>query len=267
MKIGVFDSGVGGLLTARSLAAALPQYSYVYLGDTARSPYGTRSEREIYAYLRQGLTFLFSQGCSLVIVACNTASAQALRKVQQQFLPKYFPGRKVLGVIIPAAEEAALAKGIRTVGVLATASTVRSRAYVRELRKFSPNLRIVQEAAPTLATLIERGEQKKSEAVLETHLRALRAKKVETVILACTHYILVKGRAREFLGETVPVISQDEIIGDKLKLYLERHPEIEGGLARGGDVKTFVTKKTKGVATLAQRWFGKRSLHLATIGP
>ncbi len=155
MKIGIFDSGIGGLVIARSLISELPQYDYVYLGDTKRVPYGDRSQKEIYEFTRQGLDFLFAQGCGLAILACNTASAQALRKIQREYLPRKYPDKKVLGVVIPTAEACAKYK---VVGILATSSTVSSKSYVTELKKLNPKINIIQQAAPLLVPLIENNE-------------------------------------------------------------------------------------------------------------
>ncbi len=172
MKIGVFDSGLGGLFVTRALVKNLPQYHYMYLGDTQRVPYGNRSQETVYQFLHEAVDYLFAHGCELIIVACNTASAEALRRVQREYLPTHYPKRRVLGIIIPTAEAALKDSKIKRVGVLATQGTVGSGAYVRELKKIRPGVTIFQEAAPLLVPLVESNAAQFADPILRSYLAA-----------------------------------------------------------------------------------------------
>ncbi|MBU6447331.1 glutamate racemase [Patescibacteria group bacterium] len=263
MKIGIFDSGLGGLMIARSLISKLPQYDYVYLGDTKRVPYGDRSQKAIYEFTRQGLEFLFAHGCGLVIVACNTASAQALRKIQQEYLPRKHTGKKVLGVIIPTAEACAKYK---SVGILATASTVSSGSYPAELKKLNTKIKIIQQAAPLLVPLIENNELKNAQPILREYLKPLLAARVQAIILACTHYPILKRQIAALAGKRVKIISQTEIIPGKLRDYLRRHNEINAKLSKRRSRKFYVTDLTPGFSHLAGVMFdGKIKLEPAKL--
>jgi glutamate racemase len=231
MKIGIFDSGAGGLLIAKSLESFLPQYDYCYLGDTKRLPYGNRSQAAILEFTWEALRYLFDQGCGLVVVACNTASAEALRTIQQQYMPEYYPNRKVLGVLIPAAE-AAIVGGFNNIGVLATTSTVDSGAYVRELRKLNPSVTISQQAAPLLVPLLEYGGGKWLLPVLEDYLLPLQEAGVQAIILGCTHYAALAEKAQTLTN--IKVISQTDVVPASLADYLQRHPEVEAKLSKHG---------------------------------
>ena len=255
MKIGIFDSGLGGLIITRELTKQLPDYDYIYLGDTARVPYGNRSQAAVYEFTRQAVEYLFKQGCQLIILACNTASAEALRKIQQDYLPKHYPDRRVLGVIIPTAEVAVAGKP-QKLGVLATASTVNSEAYPRELHKLDPHLQIVQQAAPLLVPLVENNGLQWVEPILDSYLEPLREANIDALILGCTHYPFIKDLIRQKMPAEVKVLSQDEIIPDKLRDYLNRHPEINELLTKGEERKYLVTDLTENIQTLAQDLFG-----------
>lgn len=253
MRIGVFDSGLGGLAIAQAIARRLPQYDYLYLGDTKRVPYGGRSQATIHEFTSEALSYLFAHDCQLVIVACNTASAEALRKSQQEYLPAHYPDRRVLGVIIPTAEAVFESGAGKSVGVLATASTIESGAYERELRRQNPAVEVVGLPAPLLVPLIEHDGVKYIDPVLDDYLVGLRG--VEAVVLGCTHYCLVKDRIRAKLD--VAVISQDEVIPEKLADYLQRHPEIESKLGRGGERRYHVTDVTSTYERWAQTLIGE----------
>jgi glutamate racemase len=231
MRIGVFDSGLGGLVVAQAIMARLPQYDYLYLGDTRRVPYGGRSQETIHEFTSEALNYLFAQNCQLIILACNTASAEALRKSQQEYLPRYYPDRRVLGVIIPTAEEVFSVHRPRRVGVLATKSTVESNAYARELNRQCPNVEVAQLAAPLLVPLLENDGLPYLEPILKDYLAKL--KDIEALVLGCTHYALIKEDVRAAVS--VPVYSSDEIVPTKLADYLHRHPEIEAKLGRNGE--------------------------------
>ena len=237
MRIGVFDSGLGGLVVAQAIMTRLPQYDYLYLGDTRRVPYGGRSQETIHDFTSEALNYLFSHDCQLIILACNTASAEALRRSQQEYLPRYYPDRRVLGVIIPAAEAVVEAGTSGRVGVLATRSTVESGAYVRELHRQCPTIEVVQRAAPLLVPLLENDGHKYLGPILSDYLAALG--KVDALVLGCTHYALIKKEVRAAVS--VPVYSSDEIVPEKLADYLHRHPEIETKLGRSRERQYHVT--------------------------
>lgn len=251
MRIGVFDSGLGGLAIANAIQCRLPQYDYLYLGDTKRVPYGPRSLATIHEFVSEALTFLFENDCQLVVLACNTASAEALRKSQQEYLPRHYPERRVLGVIIPTAEETPGSK----VGVLATAGTVASDAYGRELRLRRPDVEVVQQAAPLLVPLIENDGLRYIDAVLDDYLAPLNEAGVDAVVLGCTHYCLIKDKVRA--RTRASVISQDEVVPEKLADYLLRHPEIESCLAKSGARRYCVTDLTPAYEKLAASLAGK----------
>lgn len=264
MKIGFFDSGLGGLFIFKNVVKRLPRYDYLYLGDTKRVPYGNRSQETIYQFTRQAVDYLFSKNCQLVILACNTASAQALRKIQKECLPRHYPTRRVLGVIIPTIEATLETKNIKKVGVLATLSTVNSKTFIREFKKTSPKIKVFQQAAPLLVPLVENNGIKWANPILKEYLGPLLNKKVDTIILGCTHYPALKNKIRKIVGKAelssgkkIKVISQNEIIPEKLADYLKRHPEIEKQIEKSGQRIFAVTDITKDFAKTAKKWFGE----------
>ena len=267
MKIGVFDSGLGGLIVARAIHQALPEYDYVYLGDTKRVPYGNRSHEAIFEFTKQGVDYLFRKGnCAIIIIACNTASARALRRIQKEYLPKNFPNRKVLGVLIPAAEEAAK---FNRIGVLGTLGTVSSGTFPKEIKKMlarrsfseggNKQAKIFQNPTPMLVPLAEEGETENALPFIKKYLRPFANKKLDALVLGCTHYPLFKKEIRKILGKNIKVISQDEIIPKKLKNYLEKHPEVSKRLSKNETAKILVTDLTQSVNQLSKKWFGKNS--------
>jgi glutamate racemase len=254
MKIGIFDSGLGGLLVARSIVKEMPGYDYVYLGDTKRVPYGNRSHEAVFEFTRECVDHLFrKESCAIVVVACNTASARALRKIQQEYLPKHFPGRKVLGVLIPAAEECV---NFKRIGILGTSGTVASNTFPREIIKLNKKAKIFQNAAPMLVPLAEEGEEKNALSFLKKYLQPLLNKKLDALVLGCTHYPIFKAQIKKLLPKGIKIISQDEIVPKKLKNYFTRHPEIEKKLYRNKTAKILVTDITKNVEKLSKKWFG-----------
>jgi len=261
-KIGIFDSGLGGLFILKSILKTLPDYDFIYLGDTKRVPYGNRSPETIYQFTKKAVEFLFSQNCQLIILACNTASAQALRKIQRQYLPRLNPARRVLGVIIPTIEATLESQNTDRIGILATPSTVASGTFVKEFKKATAGrrtkIKVWQQAAPLLVPLVENSGQKFAEPIIKEYLAPLTAKKVEAIVLGCTHYPALKDRIRQVAGRNIVVISQDEIIPGKLKDYLRRHKEIESKLQRQGKRIFFVTDMTRDFQTTARRWLGKK---------
>lgn len=232
MKIGIFDSGLGGLFLMKPVVEALPEYDYVYLGDTKNLPYGDKSQEEIYRYTKRALDYLFAYDCAIVFLFCNTASARALRRLQGE-------GYRVLGIIIPTVEEI---YGKR-IGVLATQNTVDSCTYVAEIKKLLPNAEVFQQAAPKLVPMIERGEAKipAYDKILDSYLQPLISKNIDTLVLGCTHYPIIKDQIKKLLPPHVRLICQDEIIGEKIKSYFARHPEIGSKLSRGGTREYLVT--------------------------
>lgn len=237
-KIGIFDSGLGGLYIAQAVRRALPQYDYMYLGDTLNLPYGRRSDENIYDLCEAAMRHLFAQDCALVLMACNTASAAALRKLQQGFLAREFPDRRILGVVVPTLE-AAIEGGYERIGLIATERTVHSNIYEAELQKINPAVQLYARATPLLVPLIEHGGEKYLDLVLKDYLDPLFDKTVDCLLLGCTHYVSLKERIRRI--SDVTILAQDDIIPAKTANYLARHPDVEGRLSRGG---TFTIQAT-----------------------
>jgi glutamate racemase len=257
LRIGFFDSGLGGLFIFKCVAKRLPQYDYLYLGDTKRVPYGNRSQKTIYEFTKNAIDYLFSQNCQLIILACNTASAQALRKIQKEYLPKKYPDKRVLGVIVPTIEAALRLKHIRRIGVMATQSTVASQTFIIEFRKANPKIKVFQQSSPLLVPLVENDGIKWAGPIIKECLKPLLAKKVQAIILGCTHYPALKNKIRQIAGRNIKVISQDEIIPDKLRDYLKRHSEIESKLQKHGRRIFMVTDITKDFQATAKKWLGR----------
>ena len=199
--IGVFDSGFGGLDILKTITKKLPNYDYIYLGDTARTPYGTRSKEIIYEFTKQAVDFLFESNCEIIILACNTASSDALKKIQQEYLPKYYPNKKVLGVLIPTAEEAITKTNNNKVGVIATEGTIKSESFKKELLKLNPKIKVFQKACPLLVPIVEAGEQNSNftETILTKYLKPLIKQRIDTLILGCTHYGILEGKIKKLL--------------------------------------------------------------------
>ena len=221
MKIGIFDSGLGGLIIAEAIHKVMPKYDYVYLGDTKRVPYGNRSHKEVLKFTQNAIDYLFrKEDCAIVIIACNTASARALRKIQQNYLLKNFTDRKVLGVLIPAAEEASK---YNKIGILATSGTVASNTFPVEIKKLNKTAKIFQNAAPKLVPLIEKGGNLPSKPLLLKYLKPFLNKNLDTLVLGCTHYPMLKKEIKKIMPKNIKIISQDEIVPFKLKKYLNSH--------------------------------------------
>jgi glutamate racemase len=255
MKIGVFDSGLGGLFTTKALVKALPKYDYVYLGDTKRVPYGNRSHEVIYEFLKEGIDFLFAQDCAIIIVACNTASAEALRILQQTYLPKKYPDKKVLGMIVPIVEECAQFK---RVGLIGTSATISSGAYLNECKKRAPGVQLFSLATPLLVPLIENNGKKYIKPILTDYLKAFKGKKLDALILGCTHYPIIKKEIASLLPKGVKIISQDTVLPKRMRDYLKRHAEIETKLSKKGTLRFCVTDVTEEFTKRASAWFGKK---------
>ncbi len=257
--IGVFDSGYGGLTILSSIRRALPHYDYIYLGDNARNPYGTRSFDIVYEYTRQAVARLFDMGAPLVILACNTASAKALRTIQQRDLPGWDATKRVLGVIRPSVEAVDLHTRTRAVGIMGTQGTVDSESYPMEIAKSWPDVRVFQQACPMWVPLVENGEfdQAGADYFVEKYTRELLAQSadIDTIILACTHFPLLAPKIRRYLPSRVKLLAQGDIVASSLSDYLRRHTEMEQRLSRGGSVEFFTTESPGKFENTARLFF------------
>ena len=247
--IGIFDSGYGGLTIYDEIQKLLPQYDYLYLGDNARTPYGTRSFDVVYEFTRQAVRYLFQQGCQLVILACNTASAKALRTIQQVDIPSLDPNRRVLGIIRPTVECIGDITENRHVGVLATEGTIKSHSYPLEIRKLFPEIEITGEACPMWVPLVETGEYDSDGAdyFVKRHIDNLmeRDPEIDSVILGCTHYPILLDKIRKHMPGHVKLVTQGAAVAASLKSYLERHPRMEALCTKGGNT-VFCTTEAGG---------------------
>ena len=243
--IGIFDSGIGGLTVFRSIAAQLPDYDYIYLGDNSRAPYGNRSFNTIHQYTWECVQWLFQQGCPLIILACNTASAKALRTIQQKDMKSLDPSKRVLGVIRPTAEVIGEYSNTKEIGVLGTVGTVKSESYLIEIKKFFPDLKVYQQACPLWVPLVESGEYEKpgSDYFIQEYLDELmrQSTHIDTILLACTHYPLLQDKIEEHLPKGIKVIAQGDIVAKSLVDYLKRHPELEQKLTKTGTREFYTT--------------------------
>lgn len=253
--IGVFDSGYGGLTILREIRRRLPEYDYLYLGDNARAPYGTRSFDIVYEFTRQAVEELFNRGCHLVILACNTASAKALRSIQQHVLPVTDPDRRVLGVIRPTVEILGEITKTGHIGLLATPGTVRSHSYAMEVEKLNPEMKITEKDCPMWVPLVETGEfsgpgadyfvKKYVDAILEED------PDIDTLILGCTHYPLLLPKIKQYTPDHVRILPQGELVAESLADYLRRHPEMERKCTKGGTIEFLTTESPEKFDTLA----------------
>ena len=244
--IGIFDSGYGGLTIYNEIKKLLPQYEYIYLGDNARTPYGTRSFNIVYEFTRQAVRYLFEQGCQLVILACNTASAKALRSIQQLDIPQLDPNRRVLGIIRPTVESIGAVTKSRHVGVLATEGTIKSLSYPLEIRKLFPDIEVTGEACPIWVPLVEMNEFASDGAdfFVKRHIDNLLARdsRIDTIILGCTHYPILLDKIRKYVPQEITVLTQGSAVASSLKEYLNRHPEMDSLCTKGGTSKFFTTE-------------------------
>jgi len=276
--IGVFDSGYGGLTVLKELVNELPEYDYIYLGDNAREPYGPHPEDEIFEFTKEGVEFLFNQGCNLVLLACNTVSAGALRRLQKEVLPKKYPMNKVLGILVPTIEEVT---GIpwrsperikifeskqSVIGIFGTEATVKSGAYTREIAKRDPNIQVFEQACPDLTTLIvaEGSDEEILEAIhrykeeLHKQFRKAEIDKSSdlTLVLGCTHYTLIKDLIRQELPDNIKMIDQSEIVAEKLKYYLNRHPDLEKRIKKDSGRRYLTTGDPETVTRIGSKFYG-----------
>ena len=236
----------------------LPQYSTVYLGDNARTPYGSRGLETIHRYTLEGVVELFGRGAQLIVLACNTSSSVALRRIQQQFLPVHDPEKRVLGIVIPTAEEVAGLSRTKTIGILATEATVSSQAYPQEVFKIDPEVHVYQQACPALVPMIESGEFQKARGAASTYVESLlkQDERIDTVLLGCTHYALIEHLIRELVPAQIQVVSQGTIVALKLADYLRRHPEMETRLDRAGTQRFLTTEYSDRIQRLGTQFFG-----------
>lgn len=244
--IGVFDSGYGGLTILDKIREVLPEYDYIYLGDNARAPYGTRSFEVVYEFTRQAVNKLFDIGCHLVILACNTASAKALRSIQMNDLPGIDPARRVLGVIRPTVECVGEISKNQHIGVLATAGTIRSESYPLEIHKLFPEIQVSGTACPMWVSLVENNESQDEGAdyFIQKYINQLLSKdpQIDTVILGCTHFPILLPKIRQYIPEHINVIAQGEYVAESLKDYLKRHPEMDAKCTKNGNCQFYTTE-------------------------
>ena len=244
--IGVFDSGYGGLTILDKIREVLPEYDYIYLGDNARAPYGTRSFEVVYEFTRQAVNKLFDMGCHLVILACNTASAKALRSIQMNDLPGIDPARRVLGVILPTVECVGEISKNQHIGVLATAGTIKSESYPLEIHKLFPEIQVSGTACPMWVSLVENNESQDEGAdyFIRKYINQLLSKdpQIDTVILGCTHFPILLPKIRQYIPEHISVIAQGEYVAESLKDYLKRHPEMDAKCTKNGNCQFYTTE-------------------------
>lgn len=259
--IGIFDSGVGGFTVFKEIEKRLPQYDYIYLGDSARVPYGNRSAHTVYQYTKECVDELFYRGCHLIILACNTASAKALRMIQQQDLPHYKDLRKVLGVIRPTAEKAGGYTQTGHIGIFATSGTVQSNTYVDEINSFFPKIHVYQQACPMWVPLIENGdlESPAMSYYTEIYTRQLleQSPDIDTIVLGCTHYPLLSTLIRKLLPEHIKLISQGELVAESLEDYLKRHPEVDVLCSKNGQREFLTTDDEQEFEEQGRLFYGK----------
>jgi glutamate racemase len=269
--IGIFDSGYGGLTVLKEIVKQLPEYDYIYLGDNARAPYGTRSFDTIYEYTLECVQQLFNMGCPLVVLACNTASARALRNIQQVNLPEIAPDKRVLGIIRPTAEVVGNYSKTEKVGVLGTPGTIASESYIIEIGKMFPDVKVYQEACPMWVPLVENNElnNKGTDHFVEKHIHRLmqQSPDIDTILLGCTHYPLLMPSIEKFVAPHVKVLSQGEIVANSLADYLLRHPEMDQRLTQNATQQFFTTDNAEAFNQMASLFFEKEisSEHLALV--
>ncbi len=266
--IGVFDSGYGGLSILKEFKKQLPNYDYLYLGDNARAPYGDRSHETIKKFTKQGVNYLFKQGCSLVIIACNTASSQVLRELQQELLiEKGEKNKKILGVIRPLAEETIKLTKNKNIGVVGTTSTINAKSYPTEINKLNKEIKVVGRACPLLVPLIEQGWHKKPEAkmILKKYIRPLKDYNIDTLILGCTHYPFMIKEFKKYMGKKVTVVNPGEIVAKKLKEYLKNHPEIDKKLTKTGKTKFTTTDSIEKFKTIGSNFLETKITNIQQV--
>lgn len=260
MKIGIFDSGFGGLSVFKAIHDKLPDFDFVYLGDSARAPYGNHSHDIIYGYVEEAVKYLFEkQDCRLVILACNTASAQALRRLQQEWLPQNYPDRRVLGVIRPVAEAVKSLGANKKIGILGTRATIEAKVFTSEIENQKAEVAdILEHACPLLVPMIEEGFHNRPEMkkILRYYLKPLKDSKVDIVINGCTHYSLLHDMIKGVMGKRVVILDSASIVADSLTEYLYRHSEIKSALTKSGRVDFYTTDDAQRFNNLASKFWG-----------
>jgi len=266
--IGIFDSGFGGLTVFKAIKDKLPGYDYVYLGDNARAPYGDRSLQTVYEYTLEAVEYLFSIGCPIIILACNTASAKALRNIQVKDLPAMGAEKRVLGIIRPSAEVIGEYTKTRSIGIVGTRGTVSSNSYVIEIQKQYPDIQVYQQACPMWVSLIENDEHNSDNAdyFIKKDLDELLAKstEIDTILLGCTHYPLLIDKIRKYVPAHINIVQQGGIVAESFADYLQRHPEIEQQITKGNSTNFYTTDDTDNFDNHASIFFGDtvRSQHV-----
>lgn len=257
--LGFFDSGFGGLSVVREIRKQLPLHSFVYLGDNARTPYGSRPLDVIHRYTLEGVVELFNRSAELIIVACNTSSSVALRKIQQQYLATHHPEKRVLGIVIPTAEEVSSLSTTKVIGILATEATVNSQAYPQEISKIDASVQVHQQACPLLVPIIESGELDASALPARGYVESLlkQDSRIDTILLGCTHYALIEGILRQWIPDGIRIVSQGEIVAKKLVNYLQRHPEMERRLDKSAQQTFLSTEYSPRIQRLATQFYGE----------
>ncbi len=267
-SIGVFDSGYGGLTVLESLQAELPSYDFIYLGDNARTPYGSRSFEVIYQYTLEAVKFLFKQGCPLVILACNTASAKALRTIQQNDLVSLAPTNRVLGVLRPTTEEIGTLTSSGHVGILGTNGTINSNSYAIEIKKFFPGLTVVQKSCPMWVPLVENNEFDNlgGEFYIKKYIDEIlhQDDEIDTLVLACTHYPILEEKIKKHLPKHIRLVSQGDLVASKLKKYLNRHSEINDRLTKTSALNVLTTECNTSFDLVASKFY-KKEIKSSTV--
>ena len=269
--IGIFDSGYGGLTILRDIQQRMPDRDFIYLGDNARAPYGSRSFDVVYTFTLQCVQRLFEMGCHLVILACNTASAKALRNIQQNDLPRLDPERRVLGIIRPTVEQVGLTSQTRHIGLVGTTGTVQSKSYPLEFKKLYPDITVTDKACPMWVPLVENNEYNGDGAdfFVKKYIDELIKKdeQIDTLILGCTHYPLLIDKIKKYLPERVRIVSQGELIAESLENYLSRHENIDAKCTRNGVTKYYTTESVEKFNEAASIFLNKKveAQHLEVI--
>ncbi len=258
MNIGLFDSGLGGLTILKEFIRLLPQYDYIYLGDNAYVPYGGRSEKLIYKRTLKAVDFLFRKNCFLIVLACNTATATSLKKIQQEYLPRNYPSQRVLGIILPTVESV-IENLAKRVGVIGTYATIISRVFEKELKKLDSSIKVFQNTCPLLVPVIEEGEYhwEGLDLLLEKYINPLKKQKIDSLILGCTHYGLIEDKIQSIVGNKIKVVSEGPIAASKLKIYLSKHKEIKKKLSKNRKREYFVTDLNDRYVKMAKLFMGK----------
>ena len=267
--IGIFDSGYGGLTILEKIRNLMPEYDYIYLGDNARTPYGTRSFEVVYEFTLQAVEKLFELGCPLIILACNTASAKALRSIQQKNLPQIDPTRRVLGVIRPTAETVGTLTQSRHIGILATSGTIKSQSYLLEVQKLFPDITVTGEACPLWVPIVENDEYHSEGAdyFVKKHIDRLLGKdpQIDTLILGCTHYPLLMEKIKQFTPSHIQIIAQGEYVAHSLRNYLDRHTEMDLRCTKNGTIRFLTTESEQKFEESASIFLKQNNIKVESI--